>query len=507
MKVTFGMLNYLLSETKQVEQLCAAADTMPLLSVAEFRGGRAQPNILYYKTTENGLLAFSVTRECELPKYLADTDAAGEKNMSAVFLHGIRGPECLYQAFQAFYTTQDAMTTALLSHAEVAGILAPAHALLRIPYMLVSRDMRILYCHPTYFQIPKIIQQGEAQYVEDMLQELMLSKRFHEVAKLREPFYYQTGTAVKNSYCHNILLGGDYFARLVLALPDVLDRLPNGAEQLAAWLADFCTMLAENGLLHLGRHANDALHSLLRNISPGTVIEPAVYEEALANYGWRLTQEYRFLIVRVFDASGWDSQMEAPLAVIRSDLEETWPDSCAAITGQEIHWLIHSAAAESQKEKGFFRQLALYVRENVCRVGCSGIFKDIALLPSAIAQAEAALALGEQRNPSHWFYRFDDYRLAFMEEAIRAKGLPAQMLIHPAVQTLMDYDAGHESELAQTLRVYLDCHCNATDAADALFVHRTTLFRRLERIREIGGIDPNDSAQTLLLMLSYRLLP
>ena len=68
----------------------------------------------------------------------------------------------------------------------------------------------------------------------------------------------------------------------------------------------------------------------------------------------------------------------------------------------------------------------------------------------------------------------------------------------------MEKMRGHAEPLP---RAYLDCHCNATDAADALFVHRTTLFRRLERIREIAGIDPNDSTQTLLLMLSYRLLP
>ena len=80
------------------------------------------------------------------------------------------------------------------------------------------------------------------------------------------------------------------------------------------------------------------------------------------------------------------------------------------------------------------------------------------------------------------------------------------MLVHPAVQTLLEYDAEHEGELAQTLHVYLDCHCNATEAADRLFIHRTTLFRRLERIWALTGLDPNDSDETLLLMLSFRLL-
>ena len=100
----------------------------------------------------------------------------------------------------------------------------------------------------------------------------------------------------------------------------------------------------------------------------------------------------------------------------------------------------------------------------------------------------------------------NDYRFVYMEDAIRDRGLPIPMLVHPAVQTLLEYDAEHEGELAQTLHVYLDCHCNATEAADRLFIHRTTLFRRLERIWALTGLDPNDSDETLLLMLSFRLL-
>ena len=100
----------------------------------------------------------------------------------------------------------------------------------------------------------------------------------------------------------------------------------------------------------------------------------------------------------------------------------------------------------------------------------------------------------------------NDYRFVYMEDAIRDRGLPIPMLIHPAVQTLLEYDDEHEGELAQTLRVYLDCHCNATEAAERLFIHRTTLFRRLERIRALTGLDPNDSDEVLLLMLSFRLL-
>jgi len=515
MKITFGILTYLLSGSNEQRRLCGAADRDALVSVAEYDGQPARPGVLYHAAAEGGLLVFAVTKERRLPVHLITTrggeialyDPDCAKDMSVTFFPGARNSEALHQSVQEFYTVQDAMTAALMERRDVAAILSPAWSLLRIPYMLISRDMRMLYCHPAFHQLPAILREGEERYVEEITQELMLSKRFHAVAKLTEPFYYQTATVLKNNYCHNILLDREYFARLVLPVPEDEDRLSDGAEQLSGWLAGFCTLLAESGRLRLGRHANDAMHALLRSVDSDSVIDSGVYGEALSDYGWKPVQEYRFLIVRVFNDRDWGSQMEAPLAVICSDLEETWPDSCAAITGQEIHWLIHSAsAAAEQSDSDFFRQLAVFVRENVCRVGCSSVFRDIGLLPAAIRQAEVALSLGQLRNPSHWFYRFDDYRFVYMEDAIRDRGLPIPMLVHPAVQTLLEYDAEHESELAQTLHVYLDCHCNATEAADRLFIHRTTLFRRLERIWALTGLDPNDSDETLLLMLSFRLL-
>ncbi len=508
-----GILGYLLSLSCGARQLCGGADGETLLSVAPYAEQKASPGVLYYLPAEDGLLVFAVTRERRLPDGLhaagglTRAEADFSRETSALLLPGTKSPAAVHQAMLSFYTTQDEMGAALSDRKGLADVLLPAYALLPIPYILVSRDMRLLFEHPSLNKIPAVLREGKARYVEELTQELMLSKRFHDVAKLKEPFYYYALTTALSYYCHNIQVGGRYFARLVLTLPEGQERLPNGAAQLVGWLAEFCSRLAESGQLRLGRHANDAMHSLLRSAAAGTDADAAVYGNALEAYGWERHQEYRLLIVRVFNDSGWDSQMEAPLAVIRNDLEETWPDSCAAIAGEEIRWLIRSAAADEEKDgREFFRQLAVYVRENVCHVGCSSVFRDIELLPAALQQAASALSLGEQIRPSHWIYRFDDYRFDYMRDAILKKGLPAQMLIHPALHSLLDYDAANESELTETLRVYLDCRCNATEAADRLFVHRTTLFRRLERIRELTGVDPNNSDQALTLMLSYRLL-
>ena len=514
LKITAGILFYMLSFSADAQRLCDGADDVALTGVAAYGSGELSPGTVYYKVSSDGILAFAVGKTCLLPAQFiqqtddgAITDFRSTASVSAVFLPDQNSPVIIEQTILRFYETQNAIYAGILSHDDIASILELCYVLLRQPFVLVGRDMIALYEHPSMNEVDGIKRLGKQQYIAEMTEELMLSKHFHEVAKLVKPFYFRTAASQQSHYCLNILLKGVYFARLVISPIGMGESMPAGAEQLSALLAETCTRLAEMGRFRFGRHENDALHVLLRMIAAGEQGDELSFSEALSAYGWSPMDSYRFLIVRVFNARGWDSQMDAPLAIIQKDLEELWPRSCAVIIGQEIHWLINRFQSDGDgDDQDFFRQLAVYVRENVCRVGASSIFRNITFLPSALSEAAAALELGERRNPSHWFFRFDDYRLTYMLEAIRSRGIDIAMLIHPALQTLLEYDAEHEGDLAETLRVYLECRCNATDAAKQLYVHRTTLFRRIEHIEQLTGIDPEDPKQSIELMLSFHLL-
>jgi DNA-binding PucR family transcriptional regulator len=69
---------------------------------------------------------------------------------------------------------------------------------------------------------------------------------------------------------------------------------------------------------------------------------------------------------------------------------------------------------------------------------------------------------------------------------------------------LIDYDAGHDTELVETLSRYFDCGGNYDDAAAALTVHRSTVRYRLQRIREISDRDLADVDTRLNLQVATR---
>ena len=57
------------------------------------------------------------------------------------------------------------------------------------------------------------------------------------------------------------------------------------------------------------------------------------------------------------------------------------------------------------------------------------------------------------------------------------------------VAPLVAYDEQYETDLVQTLETFLDCDGNVANTAQRLFTHRHTIRYRLERVRDLYGLD------------------
>jgi DNA-binding PucR family transcriptional regulator len=57
------------------------------------------------------------------------------------------------------------------------------------------------------------------------------------------------------------------------------------------------------------------------------------------------------------------------------------------------------------------------------------------------------------------------------------------------VAPLVAYDEQYETDLVQTLETFLECDGNVANSAQRLFTHRHTIRYRLERVRDLCGLD------------------
>lgn len=109
-------------------------------------------------------------------------------------------------------------------------------------------------------------------------------------------------------------------------------------------------------------------------------------------------------------------------------------------------------------------------------------------------------------HPTSGFCGITDYADALVPYSINLLSSVAPFgLKHPAIDTLCEYDQKHNSDFAETLRVFIELERNYTDTAKALNIHRSTLIYRIERITEMTGLDLDNANIRFHLLLSFRM--
>lgn len=109
-------------------------------------------------------------------------------------------------------------------------------------------------------------------------------------------------------------------------------------------------------------------------------------------------------------------------------------------------------------------------------------------------------------NPNPlYFGELNVYRLLFQLEHTPE----LENFCQETIGTLVEYDRAQGTDLIETLSAYFAHKGNLSQTAEAMFVHRNTLLYRMQRIREISGLDldnPETRLSIQLALRAYRLL-
>ncbi len=135
------------------------------------------------------------------------------------------------------------------------------------------------------------------------------------------------------------------------------------------------------------------------------------------------------------------------------------------------------------------------------RCGIGFPASELASWNETFRQAGQALEMARRLSENRPLY-FPDlsvYRLLLQVEHSPELSDFYQELLGP----LLGYESG--DELIKTLDAYFERNGNLKKTANALYIHRNTLLYRLERIKEITGLDLDDPETRLALQLTLRI--
>ncbi len=321
---------------------------------------------------------------------------------------------------------------------------------------------------------------------------------FNQVKNLTEPFIYERSIFICRAMCMNVFRHGEYACRIVLA--EDVNTFRGYEEGLVRFFAAFVQLIYDLSAEKSDILSRDHMADMFVDIINGESVVSRRIESRLAQRGWRL--EGPFLCLRILPSQ-------------RDYYTRTIPYYCQIFNRDfkgscffEYEGIIVGVAdlsfygASSQE---FTEAYLETFRDGDFRVGFSNVFTDITDLNSSYLQAEIALKTGQRKFPLRWFFKFSDMCLHYMESKLTEE-LDGRFLCAPEILALHQYDKANSSNYLHTLNVYLRNQMNAVKTAKELYIHRATMVYRLDRIRELTGIDFKDPEKILHLTISTNLL-
>jgi sugar diacid utilization regulator len=142
----------------------------------------------------------------------------------------------------------------------------------------------------------------------------------------------------------------------------------------------------------------------------------------------------------------------------------------------------------SRAADAVLHELDMTLHGYVVTVALSRPAADPADLHRAGAEAHLAANVAEARGePSLTFEETGAYRLLL--PAMSEDPAELQRFHEETVAPLLEYDEQYETELVRTLESFLEADGNVARTAEKLFTHRHTIRYRLDRVKELCGLD------------------
>jgi sugar diacid utilization regulator len=197
---------------------------------------------------------------------------------------------------------------------------------------------------------------------------------------------------------------------------------------------------------------------------------------------------------------------DRPRHVVATIAEDA-PGALAQHLDGRVYALLPGSGGETDEVLARARGLAERLRRHGI-VGVSSFYAHAGELGRAIQEAELVLDVVRRSGaPIEQDIGTGTYRLLFRVLASHPEEV--RSFYEDTVAPVVRYDDQYRTDLVGTLEAYLEHNCNMNATAAAIYAHRHTVAYRLERVRELTGLDPvlsEDRERLGLGLKAYRII-
>ncbi len=243
------------------------------------------------------------------------------------------------------------------------------------------------------------------------------------------------------------------------------------------------------------------LDMVLGKLLEHQLVDDYVFNRTMTAYGWIPEHSYfciKFLVDKL------DVQNYTIKALI-AELKQLIRSSCVFEFQRDIVMYVNLGRENGDTEK-ILASIKEFVRDNNLKAGISNVYHGFMhIFQLLYIQAERAVDIGLRYTPFKWIHHFRDIADKYIMERCTDE-LPANMLCAPEILEMYDYDTQNNSEYYNTLKIFLENNMQPVITAKKLFIHRTTLLYRLDKMKAIFHVDLADPGRRFFYHLSMLLM-
>lgn len=235
------------------------------------------------------------------------------------------------------------------------------------------------------------------------------------------------------------------------------------------------------------------------------------------HFQWDVFRSHRVSVLSVqIEADSYDFfEQQAKMASIFEELKlkiSNYHSNILFSKKGEVFILIVPAEMEKPDEKIFWKNfntnIQKWLREiyDSCYglIGIGGKTNELSDYYQCYKQALQTLNVLSGNHVSNRYAFFEDLGSYTLLHLVKDT-TEAHYFMKNYIEKLLNYSKKNNINLFQTLRVYLEQNGSIKKTSEKLFIHRSTLIYRLDKIKEILQLDIDDSDIRFNLMMTYKL--
>ena len=397
-----------------------------------------------------------------------------------------------FQAVFSRYTSLELdLLNAICADASTRVILNCVTEFFHCGAMLVDSDWVLLEYSDTYVPQAKVWHETiqQQRYSGPMMPR---EKVFMNPSK---PKQYSKATFIQGeemspNYSFGFESEGSYFATLQLYQAEQELVLECG------WLVDYIGGILKT-VVSARYHSNMGLRKRVRKFLRFIYLHPNIndimIDPSLQKIGWMEDDVYRLLLILLPNESRGISQYQYNYENIFAG---SIADAIAITCDEFIAVVLHNDACNIPEDTLSTLEKQLTLDDGICSVGLK--FCGIRRLVSQYVFTQIPFGMYDTEERIRYYGKIMARHFATEFNAVI--GLNA--VFHWAAIKIREYDDRNGTSYLSTVEAYLICDRSLNDAANRLFIHRSTMYYRMKCIERIVQIDYDDPHERLYMLLS-----